>query len=508
MADTAPSSRILRRYLSELRTTLRKWQHMFQPTGDRISKIAVVDMLAHNWWLGFTSFGGPSVHFQIFRRLYVEKYQWLDESQYAELFALCQALSGPGSTKMHVAINMLHYDFLTGVLAFLIWSLPMALAAFGLALGVHNIGAELPGPVYALLSGLNSATVGIIALAAIQLSAKAITDRLTRVLVFLGAAAGMLYNALWYFPVIMVAGGLATVVFDLRLFQRTWKAMRMSKPEDDRVTEEHELATPVAADSPSQIYATHAGSSHKDVPSANQTAIPLDPATPVPAAVRTSWKVGTAIIAAFFVSFIVIMVCRGALDGNTRGFDLFANLYLAGTIIFGGGPVVIPLLREYIVAPGWVSPRDFLLGLAITQAFPGPNFNFAVYLGTLAVADTSIPPVVGAMIGFVGIFTPGLWLLVGTTKIWATVRKVHAVRAALRGIHASAVGLVFTAVYRLFQIGFLDPQSQGGSSLSRDGWWVVIIATACYGGMHFHLSPPLAIVLGAIMGLIWYGVTK
>ncbi|OQO14830.1 hypothetical protein B0A48_00212 [Cryoendolithus antarcticus] len=508
MADTAPSSRILRRYLSELRKTLRKWQHMLQPSGDRISKIAVLDMLAHNWWLGFTSFGGPSVHFQIFRRLYVEKYQWLDESQYVELFALCQALSGPGSTKMHLAINMLHYDLLNGVLAFLIWSLPMALAAFGLALGVHNIGAQLPDPVYALLSGLNSATVGIIALAAIQLSAKAITDRLTRVLVFLGAAAGMLYNALWYFPVIMVAGGLATVVIDLRLFQRTWKAMWMSKPEDDRVTEEHELATPVAADSTSQIHATNAGSSHKAVPSADQTAIPLDPATPAPAAVRTSWKVGTAIIAAFFVSFIVIMVCRGTIRGTTRGFDLFANLYLAGTIIFGGGPVVIPLLREYIVAPGWVSPRDFLLGLAITQAFPGPNFNFAVYLGTLAVADTSIPPVVGAMIGFVGIFTPGLWLLVGTTKIWATVRKVHAVRAALRGIHAAAVGLVFTAVYRLFQIGYLDAEAQGGSSLSRDGWWVVIISAACYGGMHFHLSPPLAIVLGAIMGLIWYGVTK
>ncbi|KAK6430248.1 hypothetical protein LTR95_013597 [Oleoguttula sp. CCFEE 5521] len=465
-------------------------------------------MLAHNWWLGFTSFGGPSVHFQIFRRLYVEKYQWLDESQYAELFALCQALSGPGSTKMHLAINMLHYDLLTGVLAFLIWSLPMAIAAFGLALGVRNIGAELPGPVYDLLSGLNSATVGIIALAAIQLSSKAITDRLTRVLVFLGAAAGMLYNALWYFPVIMVAGGLATVVYDLKLLHRTWRAMRISKPKDQRVPEDCELATTAAAESVSPVHTTHASSSQKDAPRSEQTAIPIVSAAPIAAPIHTSWKVGTAVIAAFFISFTIVMVCRGAIGGTSRGFDLFANLYLAGTIIFGGGPVVIPLLREYIVAQGWVSPRDFLLGLAITQAFPGPNFNFAVYLGTLAVADTSIPPVVGAMIGFVGMFTPGLWLLVGTTKIWATVRKVHAVRAALRGIHATAVGLVFTAVYRLFQIGYLDAEAQGGSSLGRDGWWVVIIATACYGGMHFHLSPPLAIVLGSIMGLIWYGVTN
>jgi len=79
----------------------------------------------------------------------------------------------------------------------------MAVAPFGLALGVRSIGEQLPGPVYGLLLGLNSATVSIIALAALQLSHKAITDRLTRILVFLGGAAGMLYDALWYFPVLM-----------------------------------------------------------------------------------------------------------------------------------------------------------------------------------------------------------------------------------------------------------------------------------------------------------------
>ena len=62
-------------------------------------------------------------------------------------------------------------------------------------------------------------------------------------------------------------------------------------------------------------------------------------------------------------------------------------MYLAGTIIFGGGPVVIPLLREYIVSEGWVSPRDFLIGLALIQGFPGPNFNFAVYLGGLTAIN-------------------------------------------------------------------------------------------------------------------------
>jgi chromate transport protein ChrA len=169
---------------------------------------------------------------------------------------------------------------------------------------------------------------------------------------------------------------------------------------------------------------------------------------------------------------------------------------------------VIPLLRQYVVAPGWVSPRDFLLGLAITQAFPGPNFNFAVYLGALAVRDTRIPAAVGAIIGYVAIFAPGIWLHTGFMGLWAKVRKVLVVKACLRGIHATAVGLVFTAVYRLFEIGYLDERVQSGGSLSRDPWWVVIVATSFVGGMYFKVNAPTAIVIGAIMGLIWYAVVR
>src|SRR5882762_2430570 len=101
------------------------------------------------------------------------------------------------------------------------------------------------------------------------------------------------------------------------------------------------------------------------------------------------------------------MVVRG-LDNTPLEFHLFANMYLAGTIIFGGGPVVIPLLREYVVTEGWVSPRDFLLGLAIIQAFPGPNFNFAIFLGGLTAISGGYNAAVGALLGYIGIFLPGI----------------------------------------------------------------------------------------------------
>src|SRR6202043_2589271 len=129
----------------------------------------------------------------------------------------------------------------------------------------------------------------------------------------------------------------------------------------------------------------------------------------------------------------------------------------------GGGPVVIPLLHDYIVAEGWVSPRDFLIGLALIQSFPGPNFNFAVYLGSLAIAGSSLPSFVGALIGFLGIFTPGVIIVIGVMGLWNALRSYRWLLSLLRGVNAGAVGLVFAAVYKLWQIGFVDPDNQSGS---------------------------------------------
>lgn len=202
------------------------------------------------------------------------------------------------------------------------------------------------------------------------------------------------------------------------------------------------------------------------------------------------------------------MLVRALYPTPTRTLFLFANFYLAGTIIFGGSPVVIPLLREYIVAEGWVSPRDFLLGLALIQAFPGPNFNFAVYLGALTLSNVNSSSVIGAIVAFVGIFVPGLVVQTGFMGLWGSLRKSQALLSGLRGINAAAVGLVFTAVYRLWQIGYLDQDNEDGQPLGGSAWWVVVTATSFVGGGWFGLNPPSAVVLGGVMGLIWYGVAE
>jgi len=414
---------------------------------------------------------------------------------------------------------------------------------YGLSIGVSSIGEALPGPVYALLSGLNAATVGIIALAAVQLSQKAITDKLTRLLVFFGAAAGLLYNALWYFPLLIAVAGVVTVVYDFQWLHPAVRAARrlllvcrrkMSRARrrsrTGGVEAQHHgeatpdgaielAATPATPDAASPVINAPSKSASVTQRSAPATHDP--PANPshtspseepriIPSALRfpMSWKTGLATILTFLASLTTIITLRSTLPTAPLLYAFFANMYLAGSVIFGGGPVVIPLLRAYVVAESWVSPRDFLIGLALIQAFPGPNFNFAVYLGSLTALNAGRSGAAGAALGFVGIFAPGLVTVHGTLGVWSAVRGRRGVRAALRGVNAAAVGLIYTAVYRLWQIGWVGERFQQGVSLADDPWWVVVSAASYTGGRWFGVAPAVAIVGGAGLGLVRYGVVR
>ena len=213
-----------------------------------------------------------------------------------------------------------------------------------------------------------------------------------------------------------------------------------------------------------------------------------------------SWQLGTSIITLFILSFILV-IALAHYASHSRLLSVFSSLYEAGTIIVGGGPVVIPLLESYLVTPGWVDSRDFLLGLAVIQAFPGPNFNFAVYLGALAMAGTAYPSYLGALIAFMGMYGPGIFIMVGFMGLWRLVQGRRWFEAVLRGVNAAAVGLVFTAVWKLWEIGWLKEGAQSGSPLGGDPWLVGITGTAYVGGAWFGLSPPAAILLGGALGV-------
>ncbi|KAF2032176.1 MFS general substrate transporter [Setomelanomma holmii] len=432
---------------------------------------------------------------------------------------------------MVFCIAMIHAGIGGALFAFLLWSLPGAIGMYALSLGVQRMPDKLPSIAYALLSGMNASTVGIIALTAVQLAEKAIKDRITRILVIFGACAGLCYDALWYFPVLIVIGDAATVIWDTWLHRKIGKmrAAYAAKRRRTRNEAGDAEATTTAQNIPPahklQVRRPDAVKRKGHTGSSTDRIIPVEAkAGPSQSEERRSTeaaeattvtdtkthnisvKLGMSLIVGFLLSFIVVMVVRGTVDTRGLAFDLFANMYLAGTIIFGGGPVVIPLLHSYVVDPGWVSPREFLLGLAIIQAFPGPNLNFSVYLGALTLASTIVPTVFGALLAFVGIFAPGLILAVGVQSIWQVMRTKAWVLSLLRGINAAAVGLVFTAVYRLWEIGYLTPESSSGQSLAGESWWVVVAAVTYAETAWFNVPPAIAIMLGALLGLAWYGV--
>jgi chromate transport protein ChrA len=135
-------------------------------------------------------------------------------------------------------------------------------------------------------------------------------------------------------------------------------------------------------------------------------------------------------------------------------------------------------------------------------------YSVAVYLGALTLAHTSTPTIIGALIGLVGMFSPGIILATALQGIWRVLRSRPAVTATLRGINAAAVGLVFTAVYRLWEIGYLTPGNEEGMSLGLEPWWVAVSAVTYSECAWFGVEPWMGIVLGAVLGLCWYGVVR
>jgi chromate transporter len=147
-------------------------------------------------------------------------------------------------------------------------------------------------------------------------------------------------------------------------------------------------------------------------------------------------------LATFFALLIGLPVLRSVLHASW--IDLFDAFYRSGALVFGGGHVVLPLLREGFVAPGWVSDEAFLAGYGAAQAVPGPLFTFAAYLGAVAEPTQRLA---GAALGLIGIFLPGLLVLIGTLPWWSELRRRTGAQAAMRGVNAAVVGLLGAALY-------------------------------------------------------------
>ena len=333
--------------------------------------------------LGLTSFGGPIAHLGYFRDELVVRRQWLDESAFADLVALCQFLPGPASSQVGFSLGVLRGNGLWGGLAaWFAFTMPSALIMFAFAMGA----AAFTGPVAdGFLHGLKLVAVAVIAQAIWGMSRTLTPDR-TRAGIALGAIA----------IVVLFAGSLGQIAaIALGACAGLWLCRGETAPV----------------------------SGHLNFP-----------VTP---------RAGVIALVLFAALLLIPPLVVSA--SHSQGLALFDAFYRSGALVFGGGHVVLPLLQAQVVTPGWVSNEAFLAGYGLAQAVPGPLFTFAAYLG--AVTGPSPHGVAGATIALIALLLPGMLLVYGMLPFWDAMRTRPNAQAAMRGTNAAVVGILGAALY-------------------------------------------------------------
>jgi chromate transporter len=358
--------------------------------------------------LGVTCFGGPIAHIGYFRDAFVARRRWLDEAAYADLVALCQFLPGPASSQVGFAIGLMRAGPLGGLAAWTGFTLPSAVLLVLFAYGADLLsGAAGSG----LIHGLKLVAVAIVAQAVWGMARTLCPDR-ERASVAVAAALIVLFNASPAAQVAAIVLGGAAGLWLCR-----------------------EPGLRGTAGVPPALRGGDGGEASEE--RSGRDARGPSGAPPV------SRAAGIIALAAFFLLLIGLPLLR-SLTG-APGVALLDAFYRSGALVFGGGHVVLPLLREAFVAPGWVSDDAFLAGYGAAQAVPGPLFTFAAYLGT--VVSPSPHGLAGAALGVIAIFLPGMLILTGCLPFWDGFRTRPEAQALMRGINAGVVGLLGAALY-------------------------------------------------------------
>jgi chromate transporter len=344
--------------------------------------LLAVEVLRIFFRLGLTSFGGPVAHLGYFRNEFVVRRHWLDEPTYADVVALCQFLPGPASSQVGITIGILRAGLPGAVCAWLGFTTPSAVALILFAYGVTKVGDLRQA---AWLHGLKIVAVAVVAQAVWGMARNLWADR-ERATLGIGAAvlALALPSAIAQLGIIVLGGLIG------------WRLLPAPVTED--------LAP---------------------------TVVPL------------SRRLGIGALAAFLGLLIGLPVL--ASGSANQVIKLIDSFYRSGSLVFGGGHVVLPLLQQEVVPSGWISNDAFLAGYGAAQAVPGPLFTFAAYLGT--AMRPSPNGWLGGLICLFGIFLPSFLLLTGMLPFWDNVRKRSAVQSALKGVNAAVVGLLLAALY-------------------------------------------------------------
>jgi chromate transporter len=373
--------------------------------------------------LGVSSFGGPIAHIGYFREEFVVRRRWLDEQAFVDLVALCQFLPGPASSQTGFSIGLIRAGYAGALAAWTGFTLPSAIIMVLFAYGAGAVGGSLGT---GLLHGLKLVAVAIVAQAVWGMARTLCPDRQRASIAALSALI-----ILFSISSIAQIGAIA-----LGGILGLWLCRGAPPPAEGHI--------------------------HMPV----------------------SRRAGLVALTAFFVLLAGLPIAQHLT--HSSGVARFDAFYRSGALVFGGGHVVLPLLREAFVTPGWVSDDTFLAGYGAAQAVPGPLFTFAAYLGF--VVQPSPHGLPGAALGLFGIFLPGMLILVGALPFWDSFRKRESAQAVMRGVNAAVVGLLGAALYN--PLWTTSVKTPGDFGIALVGF---VLLTA-------WRAPPLVVVIVSALG--------
>lgn len=337
----------------------------------------LLEILLVSTRLGLTSFGGPTAHLGYFHEEYVRRRKWMDEKSYADLVALAQFLPGPASSQVGIGIGVMRAGVLGGIVSFLGFTLPSVIALILFALLLTGFDIGSAGWIH----GLKIVAVAVVAHAILSM-AKNLTPDLRRKAIALFALIGTLVwqTAFTQVGVILIAALLGFLLY-----------------------KQHEKDEEVS------------------------TRFPI------------TKRVSAICLLLFFGLLLFLPIIR-EMTGS-YWVAMFDSFYRSGSLVFGGGHVVLPLLEQEFVPTGWLSEESFLAGYGATQAVPGPLFTFAAYLGAVMKGWK------GGLIATIAVFLPAFLLILGALPFWDSLRNNPNVKGAIMGVNAAVVGILISALY-------------------------------------------------------------
>lgn len=380
---------------------------------------SLLDIFLVSSRLGLTSFGGPVAHLGYFHNEYIQRRKWMDEKSYADLVALCQFLPGPASSQVGIGIGVMRAGVLGGIVSFIGFTLPSVIALILFALILQGIDIKDAGWIH----GLKIVAVAVVAHAILGMAKNLTPDIKRKAIALFALVATLLWQtAFTQVGVIVISAVLGFVLF------------RQQTEDNDAI-----IQFPISK--------------------------------------------GFAVICLilFFGLLFLLPILREVTSLNWV--TLFDSFYRSGSLVFGGGHVVLPLLEREFVPTGWLTKDEFLAGYSAAQAVPGPLFTFAAYLGAV-IGGWQV-----GLLATIAIFLPAFLLILGALPFWASLRRNSKIKGALMGVNAAVVGILIAAFYQpIWTSSILTPMD------------FAFAATIFFMLVYCKLPPWIIVVTGAIGG--------